>query len=443
MSEGTDLNTAVRTPRASDRDRLRVRRSPAVAVAAIGAVLLAATGLLFSRPDVIAIGLPLALYAIVALTMRTSTATISVDAGTGTAAEVLTDVVTIDGDAEVVQLAIVQGDRIHRTVLVPGRARITSRIPVRHSGPVRAVELDGRVIGADAGALGPALPATGTTRAVPPPARPLRRLPLPSRLTGVHGAHDGSRPGQGGDFRDIHPFAPGDELRRVDWRATARAARRPGDLLVRRTDSLSDASVVIVMDTADDLGTAVATWGVRDPERSGVTSLDLAREAARSIAESTIGAGDRVSFHTLVHGGRSVRSGSGARHLARVVAEISAAGEGGDDARYRRTPPVPHGSIIYVLSTFFDGAAAQIAMSWRASGHRVVAVDVLPALDRARLEPEHALALRVLLAERVDMMHELRTAGIDIVAWRQAPSEDLAALTARSRPGGPGGGGGR
>ena len=199
---------------------------------------------------------------------------------------------------------------------------------------------------------------------------------------------------------------------------------------MRRDDALSDASVVIIMDTADDLGSLVATWGRRDPERSGPTSLDAAREAARSIAVAAIAAGDRVAFHTLAHGGRSVRSGAGTRHLARLVAEISASGAGGDDARFRRTPPVPHGSIIYVLSTFFDGAATEIAVNWRAAGHRVVGIDVLPVLDRTRLEPDRDLALRVLLAERVDMLHELTAAGVSVIAWREEPARDLALLTA-------------
>lgn len=417
------------TPSVSEQNRARVRRSPAVAIAAIGAVGVAALGLLFSRPDVVAVGIPLALSVVVAITTRAQPSpTVSIEARTDADAEALHDVITVDSAAPAVELDVVQGGRARATVLVPGRSRLQARLSVRHSGPVPAVEIEGRVIGEDAATLGPMIAPASITRSVPPPSRVLRRLPLPARLTGVHGAHDGSRPGQGGDFRDIHPFAPGDELRRVDWRATARAAMRPGDLLVRRTDALSDASVVIVMDTADDLGAVVATWGRRDPERSGITSLDVAREAARSLAEAAAASRDRVSFHTLAHGGRTIRSGAGARHLARVVAEISASGEGGDDARFRRTPPVPHGSIIYVLSTFFDGAAAEIAKTWRASGHHVVGVDVLPALDRTRLEPERDLTLRVLLAERTDMMHELRTAGIDVVAWRDDPALDLGAL---------------
>ena len=176
----------------------------------------------------------------------------------------------------------------------------------------------------------------------------------------------------------------------------------------------------------------VAGWGSGDLERSGRTSLDVSRQAARSIAAAAIEAGDRVALHVLTHGGRSVRSGAGSRHLARVEAAIAATGQAGEDARFRRTPPVPHGSVIFVLSTFFDGAASDIALTWRASGHRVVAVDVLPTLDTGRLSREQQLALRTLLAEREDVLHDLRAADIDVVEWRVEPATVMSA-TARAR----------
>ncbi len=262
----------------------------------------------------------------------------------------------------------------------------------------------------------------------------LGALPVPPRLRGLHGIYRGSRPGQGGDFRDIHPFAPGDELRRVDWRATARLARRPGDLLVRRTDTLSDASVVIMIDTADDLGTVVATWGSSDPDRSGVTSLDLARQAALSIATAAIGAGDRVALHELSADGRTVAPGAGARHLARLSRAIAATGVNGQITRYRRTPPVPHGATVHVLSPFVDRGATALALALRASGHRVVAVDVLPVLDDARLSREQRIALRTLSAEHDDALTELRHAGADVLAWRvDGDGADAALRTAGRR----------
>lgn len=400
------------------------------------ASVLAGLGLLFSRPDVVAMGLPIAIWTVVALRRGTGDQSVVVALTTPNAAHgdgMLSTEVAVSGEAEFAELVIVQSERHLRRVIVPVNGKpLVSHSRSLHSGPVTAVKASARGLSHDATALGAATRVVSIVRNVAATARPLSSLPLPSRLTGMHGDHEGRRLGQGGDFRDIHQFVPGDELRRVDWRATARMARHPGDLFVRRTNTLSDASVVIAMDTADDLGTIVATWGSGDLERSGITSLDLSRQAARSIGAAAIERGDRVALHVLTHGGRSIRSGAGRRHLARVDAAIAATGQAGEDARFRRTPPVPHGSVIFVLSTFFDGAASDIALMWRASGHRVVAVDVLPELDSGRLSREQQMSLRLVLAEREDVMHDLGNVGIDTIAW-SGDVEAVMRTTARSR----------
>ena len=93
---------------------------------------------------------------------------------------------------------------------------------------------------------------------------------------------------------------------------------------------------------------------------------------------------------------------------------------------------MPHGSVIFVLSTFFEGAAAQTALMWRASGHRVVAVDVLPPLDRTRLTRAQLIGLRTVLAERENVFADLHGAGVDVVTWADDPSSALLAI-ARAR----------
>lgn len=406
------------------------RPSPALPFAAFGALATLIAGLVLARPDVVAVGAPLALWTAHAFTVRPAPVTVEIDKRSSGDAGWVRDDIHVDTTAEMAEVSLVQADRRRRRVFVSGGVMLHAASRALHSGPLRSIEASARGVQADGAQLGEPGADVSVAHAVPPVAPRLPRMPLAPRLTGLHGSHEGTRPGQGGDFRDIHPFAPGDELRRVDWKATARAARRPGDLLIRRTNALSDASAVIVMDTADDLGTAVSTWGTTDLRRSGVTSLDHARSAARAIAEGTVAQGDRVAFHTLAIAGRSVRSGGGRRHLARVVAEIAASGRAGDDSRFRRTPPVPHGSIIHVLSVFFDGAAAEIALRWRAGGHRVVAVDVLPVLDRKRLGLERRLALEVLLAERQDMLRGLQESGVEVVRW---DADHGAAWTALSR----------
>ncbi|NJI59031.1 DUF58 domain-containing protein [Microbacterium oxydans] len=423
--------------RVTEHTTLRWQRTPVVAIGVAGAALLVAAGLAFSRPDIVGIGLPLALTTAWMLVRRPTAAELRVElraqAGAdGEQAEARGEV-DVHVDADWVQLAVAQDKGPQRLADVGvGRCVVTTRTRLQHSGPVDLLSVTARCVALDGAWITDEAPPVGIRWNTPPRVRHIGGLPVAPRLTGLHGAHEGGRPGQGGGFRDIHPFAPGDELRRVDWRATARAARRPGELLVRRNNTLSDSSVVIAVDTAEDLGAVVAGWGAADPDRSGVTSLDLAREAALSIATTAVGAGDRIAYHALSSGGRSIPSGGGARHLARMRDVIAATGPSTDGSPYRRSPVVPSGSIVYVLSTFFDGVAAQLATRWRAAGHAVVAVDVLPTPDASRLTREQHIALRTVLAERTDILTELRHAGIEVVSWA-APDVDAAMRLAALR----------
>ncbi|MDR2998869.1 MAG: DUF58 domain-containing protein [Microbacterium sp.] len=420
--------------RAGMQAALEWHRTPVLAVALGGAVLLAGAGLATSRPDLVAVGLPLALSFVWALLRRPSGGELAVEleAAAGERAGEVTARVDIAADADWVQLAVDQaGHRTGMAEVAPTSGALRSRSRLRHSGPIDLLEVTARSVALDGVWVSAPSPRVRLGWNAVPALRRLREIPVAPRLTGLHGSHEGARPGQGGDFRDIHPFAPGDELRRVDWRATARLARTPGELYVRRVNTLSDSSVVIAIDTADDLGEVVATWGTADVERTGTTSLDLAREAALSIATAAIEAGDRVAFHELAPGGRTLRSGSGARYLARLRDVIAATGVSGDGSRYRRTPPVPQGSIVFVLSTFFDGAAAELATRWRATGHAVVAVDVLPEPDDSRLSAEQRLAIRTLLAEQGDILSELRRTGVDVMTWRGGDADAVLRVLQR------------
>ncbi|GAA5204378.1 DUF58 domain-containing protein [Microbacterium jejuense] len=417
---------------------LRWRRTPVVTLGLGGAVLLAAAGMAFSRPDLVAVGLPLGLATAWALARRPAAGILRLVLGARASGTPQSGAVVGEVDAAApadwVQLAVDQGGR--RTGLAdaaPGDGAMRTRSRLRHTGPTELFAVTARGVAQDGAWVSDPGPRTALTWNAVPETVPLQQLPVALRLTGLHGGHEGSRPGQGGDFRDIHPFAPGDELRRVDWRATARLARRPGDLLVRRTQALSDSTVVIAIDTADDLGEAVVTWGTDDPEHSGVTSLDHARQAALSIATSAVQAGDRVAYHVLAPDGRTVRAGAGARQLARLRDVIAATGTGDVEVRYRRAPVIAHGSIVFVLSTFFDGAAAELATHWRAAGHAVVAVDVLPAPRAERLSREQLLAMRTLLAEREDVFAELRATGIDVVAWGSGSPDTALRVAARGQ----------
>lgn len=408
------------------------RLAPGIAAGAAAAVLLGAAGLVTSRPDIAVLGLPLAVTAAVAAVRPRASAPprVAVTAPRPAGGNEIATVIEAEAsDAEAIQVRAALGSRGAQEFVVAPGERVEVRSVARHSGQWTPVALTVRAIDPEASSAEAAAEPVRVDHAVAPAERRIEGLPLPDRLTGLHGSHAGRRPGVGGDPRDVHPYAPGDQLRRIDWRVTARLGRRPGDLYVRRTDAMSDASAAIVVDGIDDLPADVSDWA--EGERETITSLDLAREAARAIATATVADGDRVALHELGRGGRTVRGGSGGRHLARVIAAITRISPRPPFARQVRMPPLQRGAIVYLLSTFLDAQAASFAEGWASAGHRVIAVDTLPRLDATPLRGRERVALRLLLAERAQRLGEMRRAGIEVVRWADDGPAALRILARR------------
>jgi uncharacterized protein (DUF58 family) len=277
------------------------------------------------------------------------------------------------------------------------------------------------------------LPALSVT--LLPRTRPLRELPLPFRLQGLTGGHDSRRAGDGGDLRDVNLFTPGDRLRRIDWRVTARraasspAGARLTDLYVRRTFATADATVMLVIDSRDEVGPDVATWGDLDqPRQDEATSLDIAREAAASLAQHYLERGDRVGMEDLGRFRTPVVPAGGRRHLHRLLQRLVLAAPEGSPPRRVRPPHVPSGALVVLFSTFLDDEAAAMSVLWRSAGHRVLVVDVLPAPDAGALRPMQAVAFEILRLERAERLRELSRSGIEVVRWEGGGDEPDAAV---------------
>jgi uncharacterized protein (DUF58 family) len=131
----------------------------------------------------------------------------------------------------------------------------------------------------------------GTVRALPPFDS---RKHLPSRLARLRELDGRSAVrvrGQGTEFDSLREYVRGDDVRSIDWRASARS---PG-VVVRTWQPERDRRVVLVLDTS-----RVSAGRVDDVPR-----LDSAMDAALMLAALAARAGDRVDF---VAGDRRVRS---------------------------------------------------------------------------------------------------------------------------------------
>ncbi|HTU86254.1 MAG TPA: DUF58 domain-containing protein [Solirubrobacteraceae bacterium] len=417
------------TDSASNPDRItatttqRWMRSPGLVAGAATGLLLAAIGLIASRIDLALLSLPLVAAVAVSWDRRPAaedraTVTLSLaDSGDSEIGYSLDIRAPHRVETTVLRYSVLGGEAREFVVATPLTGEIAGTVPLLHSGPQELVRFDYRFLGADAvEASTPQEPIIGE-RVVAPGHTTIRSLPLPHRLQGMTGAHESARAGDGGEFRDIHLFTAGDRLRRIDWKATARHAQNAGDLYVRRTNTLADATVLIVMDSRDDVGEQVAEWSRNSATEKGISSLDLAREAASSIANAYIAAGDRVGFQDLSSRARMVPHASGARHLWRLLRAIEVTAPSAVPFQHRRPPIVPPGALVYLLSSLLDDQSVNLALTWRGNGHRVIAVDVLPPARFARSTRYERLAHRMVMMERDDRTRILRSRGVDLLHW--------------------------
>jgi uncharacterized protein (DUF58 family) len=183
--------------------------------------------------------------------------------------------------------------RIHAVKIPAGqRQHVQTWLrPVRR-GDQRAAVVTARSIGplGLAGRQG-SQPVPGQVRVLPPF---LSRKHLPARLAKLREI-DGLLPtlirGQGTEFDSLREYVVGDDVRSIDWRATARR----GDVVVRTWRPERDRRVVIVLDTGR---TAAGRVGV-DPtaaDPAGWPRLDWSMDAALLLAALASRAGDHVDF---------------------------------------------------------------------------------------------------------------------------------------------------
>ncbi|MEV4378628.1 DUF58 domain-containing protein [Streptosporangium sp. NPDC049644] len=158
-----------------------------------------------------------------------------------------------------------------------------------------------------------------------PPFLSRKHLPAKlSRLRELEGQHPSMVRGQGTEFDSLREYVVGDDVRSIDWRATARR----NDVVVRTWRPERDRRVLIVLDTgrtsAGRVGTAPIPLAGEVPRSGqqggarvvpGWPRLDWSMDAALLLAALASRAGDRVDF--LAHD-RAVRawvSGTGRTEL--------------------------------------------------------------------------------------------------------------------------------
>ncbi|MDF2978634.1 MAG: lipoprotein, partial [Actinomycetospora sp.] len=192
--------------------------------------------------------------------------------------------------------------RQHLVVPAGERRRVATTLTPTRRGDRDAVRVTVRSIGP----LG--LAARQGRRAVPARVRVLppfgSRRHLPARLARLREL-DGRRAvqvrGQGTEFDSLREYVPGDDVRSLDWRASARST----DLVVRTWRPERDRHVLVVLDTGRSAASRVG-----DAPR-----LDAALDTALLLAALASRGGDRVDLLALDREVRASVQGATARDV--------------------------------------------------------------------------------------------------------------------------------
>jgi uncharacterized protein (DUF58 family) len=249
----------------------------------------------------------------------------------------------------------------------------------------------------------------------------LRDLLIRPRRTRIYAGQIPARQGGTGiEFFGVRDYQPGDQLRYVNARATA---RHTDALFVNEFEQERVADIGIVLDAR----------ARSDVPGKHETIFEHAVQAAAALADSFLSQGNRVGL--LIYGNaiQWTFPGYGKLQREKVLQALSAAGTG-DRLALESLDLIPARlfpmrSLLVIISPLVSDDVRALA-SLRARGYQMAVISPDPvAFERATLgESEDAtFGARLASVERELMMRRLRQVGVPTVNW---PVETPLALAA-------------
>jgi uncharacterized protein (DUF58 family) len=233
--------------------------------------------------------------------------------------------------------------------------------------------------------------------------------------------------GEGIEFADLRPFAVGDRLRRINWRASARR----GTLWVNELHPERNTDVVIFLDS------------FAEARREDRGTLDMAVRAAASLADRYLTHKDRVGLVSFGGVLNWLTPATGIVQLYRIVDSLldteimlSYAWKDIEIVPRRTLPPQ---ALILGLTPLLDERAVGAMLDLRTRGFDLAIVEVSP--EPFTPVPEDELgrfAHRLWLLRRQALREHFRSLGVPLAEWRegigvQAPIEEVRAFRRYAR----------
>ena len=176
------------------------------------------------------------------------------------------------------------------------------------------------------------------------------RLPM---VGSVSGKHRSPIRGSSLEFAEYRKYVPGDDTRRLDWRAYARNDR----YYIKEFEADTNLRMCLVVDTSGSMDFAYNGSAGTDGE-PGLSKLDYARRVAGTLAYIAAVQGDAVGLYCAGNAFyKEIPPKRSATHLSVVLDElgtIEASGETGlADVLHETAERIPQRALIIVISDLF------------------------------------------------------------------------------------------
>jgi uncharacterized protein (DUF58 family) len=244
---------------------------------------------------------------------------------------------------------------------------------------------------------------------LPDPEHLRHLLPTPASQSSA-GVHISRFVADGFDFAELRPFAPGDRMRDVNWRASSRSDQ----LQTNRRHPDRSGEVVLLLDTSVD--------GVGIASAASQAALTRAAQAAWAVAQLHLGVHDSVGLaaHGRVVTQLRPRSGDRARYeLLDTLLSIGGLVAAGQSA-YIRHPlnRLPPNALILALTSLIDQRFASDVLALHRARRPVMVVQiVVEDLFPPPADDAGELARRIFSLSIADRHDELVAAGVPVVRW--------------------------
>jgi uncharacterized protein (DUF58 family) len=246
-------------------------------------------------------------------------------------------------------------------------------------------------------------------------ARPLKVYPRPEAVESLlrpletqvfTGNQVAREKGEGIEFADLRPFFPGDRIRRINWRASARR----GELWVNEFHAERNTDVILFLDS------------FTEARREDESTLDRAVRATAALAGHYLRHKDRVGLVSFGGVLNWLLPATGLTQVYRITdslldTEIVLNYAWKDiDVIPRRT--LPPKAIVIALTPLLDERALRALIDLRARGFDLAIVEVSPIPFVTPGTDEHErLAYRLWVMRREALRAQYLRVGVPVASW--------------------------